>query len=164
MLSTKDLVFKKRLVKKLMERYVGPYRIEEIVLKNMVKLKLPASMRIHPVVNISRIVRYRKPVKRQRVEKSKPVEFEGVEEWEVEKILNKRKVWGIEKYLVCWKGFTAKNNKWEKEENLENARELVDEFKKRVSVEVRRQEGIEERWKIRLRPNAKEFRRSELLE
>jgi len=80
MLSTKDLVFKERPVKKLMERYVGPYEIEEIMSKNMVKLKLPVSMRIHPVVNISRVVRYKEPVKGQRVEEPKPVEVEGVEE------------------------------------------------------------------------------------
>jgi len=63
MLSTKNLVFKERPVKKLTERYVGLYEIEEVVLRNVMKLKLPASMRIHPVVNISRIMRYRKPVK-----------------------------------------------------------------------------------------------------
>jgi len=28
------------------------------------------------------------------------VEVEGVEEWEVEKILNKKKIRGVEKYLV----------------------------------------------------------------
>jgi len=28
------------------------------------------------------------------------VEVEGVEEWKVEKILNKRKIRGVEKYLV----------------------------------------------------------------
>ena len=38
MLSMKDLVFKKRLVWKLMERYVGLYVIEEVVLSNVVKL------------------------------------------------------------------------------------------------------------------------------
>ena len=38
MLSTKDLVFKKRPVRKLVERYVGPYEIEEIVSTNAVKL------------------------------------------------------------------------------------------------------------------------------
>jgi len=38
LLSTKDLVFKERLTKKLMERYVGPYTIEEVVLLNVVKL------------------------------------------------------------------------------------------------------------------------------
>ena len=101
MLSTRDLVFKERLVKKLTKRYVGSYEIEEVVSRNAVKLKLLASMRIHPVVNISRIVRYREPVRGQRVEELKLVEVDGVEEWEVEKILNKRKIWGVEKYLVC---------------------------------------------------------------
>jgi len=95
MLSTKDLVFKERLVKKLTERYVGLYEIEEVVLKNTVKLKLPASMRIHPVVNISWVVRYRELEKGQRIEEPKPVEVDGVEEWEVEKILNKRKIWRV---------------------------------------------------------------------
>jgi len=38
LLSTKDLVFKERPTKKLMERYIGPYVIEEVVLSNTVKL------------------------------------------------------------------------------------------------------------------------------
>jgi len=38
MLSMKDLVFKKRPVRKLIERYVGLYVIEEVVLLNAVKL------------------------------------------------------------------------------------------------------------------------------
>jgi len=38
MLSTKDLVFKERPVCKLVERYVGPYEIEEVVSLNVVKL------------------------------------------------------------------------------------------------------------------------------
>ena len=80
MLSTKDLVFKERPAKKLMERYVGPYEIEKVVFKNVVKLKLLASIRIHPAVNVSRVVRYREQVKEQRMEEPKPVEIEGVEE------------------------------------------------------------------------------------
>jgi len=38
--------------------------VEEVVSKNVVKLKLLASMRIYLVVNVSRVVRYRKLVKR----------------------------------------------------------------------------------------------------
>jgi len=53
-------------MKKLMERYVGPYVIEEVVSRNAVKLRLPVSMRIHPVVNMSRVVRYREPEKGQK--------------------------------------------------------------------------------------------------
>ena len=30
----------------------------------------------------------------------KPVKIKGVEEWEIEKILNKRKIRGVVKYLV----------------------------------------------------------------
>jgi len=38
---------------------------------------------------------------------------------------------------VHWKGFTAENDTWKKEEDLENARDLVDEFEGRISTEVR---------------------------
>ena len=57
-------------------------------------------MRIHLVVNVSQIVQYREQVERQRKEEGKPIEIEGVKEWEVEKILNKRKIKGVDKYLV----------------------------------------------------------------
>jgi len=56
LLSTKDLVFKERPVRKLVDQYVGPYTIEEVVSTNAVKLQLPILMRIHPVVNVSQIV------------------------------------------------------------------------------------------------------------
>ena len=118
LLSTKDLVFKERPSKKLTERYVGPYTIEEVVSLNAVKLRLPSSMRIHLVINVSRIVRYKEQVKGQKKEEGKPIEVEGVEEWEVEKVLNKKKIRGVEKYLIRWKGFTAEGNTWEGKEKL----------------------------------------------
>ena len=57
-------------------------------------------MRIHLVVNVSQIVRYKKQVEEQKKKEAKPIEVEGVEEWEVEKILNKRKMRGVNRYLV----------------------------------------------------------------
>ena len=125
MLSTKDLVFKERPVQKLTERYVGLYEIEEIVLLNAVKLQLPSLMRIHPVVNVSWIVWYKEQVKGQKKEEEKPVEVEGVEEWEMERILNKKKIRGIKKYLAWWKGFTAEHNSWVKKKELENSKEVL---------------------------------------
>ena len=100
MLSIKNLVFKKRLVRKLTKRYVEPYVVEKLVSKNVVKLKLPAFIRIHLIVNISKVVRYKELVKEQRAEEPKPVEVDRVEKWEVEKILNKKKVQGVMKYLI----------------------------------------------------------------
>jgi len=80
---------------------------------------------------------YRELVKRQNVEELKPVEVNRVEEWEVEKILNKRKVRGVMKYLVYWKRFIVENNTWEKEEDLENIKKRIAEFKRRMNTEVR---------------------------
>jgi len=132
MLSTKDLKYQMvgRRTEKLMERFIGPYKVKKIVSTNVVKLQLPSTVKIHPVVNISRIRRYVGQVEGQRKEQPAPVIIEGEEEWEVEQILNKRKVRGKDKYLVRWKGFTAESNTWEGRENLENAKEAVEEFER----------------------------------
>ena len=100
MLSTKDLVFKERPAKTLVDWYISPYTIEEIVSINVVKLWLPTSMRIHLVVNTSWVVWYREQVEGQKKEEVKPIEVERVKEWEAEKILNKRKIKGVDRYLV----------------------------------------------------------------
>ena len=83
-----------------MERYVGLYVTEEVVLSNAVKLQLPTSMRIYLVVNISQIVWYKEQVRGQKREEGNPIEVEGAKEWKVERILNKKKIRGVEKYLV----------------------------------------------------------------
>ena len=96
----KDLVFKERLTKKLVNWYMSLYTIKEIVFTNIVKLQLLTLMRIHLIVNITWIVQYREPIEGQKVKEAKPVKVEGVEEWEVKKILNKRKVRWVIEYLV----------------------------------------------------------------
>ena len=53
-------------------------------------------MRIHLVINISRVIRYREPVKRQKVEKPKLVKVNGIKEQKIKKIQIKRR--GFRKY------------------------------------------------------------------
>ena len=57
MLSTKDLKYQMvgRRTEKLTERLVGPYKIKKIVSSNAVELELPNTIKIHLVVNVSRI-------------------------------------------------------------------------------------------------------------
>jgi len=102
MLSTKDLKYQMvgRRTEKLTERFVGPYKIKKIVSLNAVELELPSTVKIHPVVNVSRIHRYVGQVEGQKKEQPLPVIIEEEEEWEVERILNKQRVRGKEKYLV----------------------------------------------------------------
>ena len=78
-------------------------------------------------------------MKGQKKEERKPIEVEGIKEWEVEKILNKRKIREVEKYPVCWKGFIAEHDSWERREDLGNAKAIVEDFEGRIEAEIRRQ-------------------------
>jgi len=62
--------------------------------------------------------------------------MEGEEEFEVEKILNKRVVRGKEKFLVRWKGYTAEGDTWESREILKNTKDLVKEFEREYGEEA----------------------------
>jgi len=82
MLSTKDLKYQiaGRRTEKLMERFVDPYKIKKIISSNAVELELPSTVKIHSVVNISRIQKYVGQVEGQRKEQPALVEIEGEEE------------------------------------------------------------------------------------
>jgi len=140
LLSTRDLKWQmiRRRTDKLTERFVGPYRVKGIISLNAIELELPSSVRIHPVVNVSRIRRYRDQVRGQKVTPPPPVEIQGEMEYEVEKILSKRKRYGKVEYLVQWKGCTAEKDTWEKEGNLGNAREAVEDYEREYEKMARR--------------------------
>ena len=57
-----------RRTEKLAERFVGSYKTQKIVLSNTVKLELPSKVKIHLVVNVSRIRYYVGQVEGQRKE------------------------------------------------------------------------------------------------
>jgi len=82
MMSTKDLKYQMvgRRTEKLTERFVGPYKIKKIVLSNAVELELSSIVKIHPVVNVSRIRHYVRQVEEQRKEQPAPVIIEGEKE------------------------------------------------------------------------------------
>jgi len=161
LLSTKDLKWqmKGRRLKKLTERFVGPYKVKGIISSNVIELELPKTIKIHPVVNVSRVRLYQSQVKGQKKIPPKPVIIEGEEEFEVERILNKRVVRGKEKFLVRWKGYTAEEDTWENRENLENTKELVEEFEREYGEEAEelRQQELEEEEKEFSRELPREF-------
>jgi len=61
LLSTKDLKFQiqGRYSEKLIEQFVGPYKVKRIISTNAIELELPSTMKIHPVVNVSRVCMYK---------------------------------------------------------------------------------------------------------
>jgi len=82
MLSTKDLKYQivGRRTERLTERFVGSYKVKKTISANVVELELPNMIKIHPVVNISRICRYIEQVEGQRKEQPAPVIIKGEEE------------------------------------------------------------------------------------
>ena len=102
LLSTKDLKWqmKERRLKKLTEYFVGLYKVKGIVSSNAIELELPKSIKIHPIVNVSRVQLYKLQVEGQKKIPPKQVIIEEKKEFEVEKILNKRTVREKEKFLV----------------------------------------------------------------
>ena len=82
LLSTRDLKWQmvSRSLEKLVKRFIGPYKVKAIISSNVVELELPATVRIHPVINVSWIKRYIDQVNGQRKEMPQPVVVEGEEE------------------------------------------------------------------------------------
>jgi len=80
-LNTKDLKYQmvRRKTEKLTERFIRPYKVKKIVSSNVVELELPSTVKIHPVVKISRICKYIGQVKGQKKEQPAPVIIKGEE-------------------------------------------------------------------------------------
>ena len=91
LISTKDFSkeLMKRVTKKLMKKFIGPYVVKKIVSENAVELELLALLRIHPVVNVRRIVKYREQVEGQKKIPLLPVEVAGEKKYEIEEILDR---------------------------------------------------------------------------
>ena len=119
----------KRPCKKLDDKFLGPFRIAQMVGQNAYRLMLPQSYgRLHATFHVSLLEPYRN---RKGRKVPKPVPVHGEEEWEIDDILDSRSHHGRTMYLVRWKGFTKESDSWEPQENLENAKAMVDAYEKR---------------------------------
>ncbi|KAJ9529072.1 hypothetical protein QJQ45_007118 [Haematococcus lacustris] len=122
-MNLRNMVGKAR---KLLPRYVGPFRIEAHVGRDAVKLTLPPAMsRIHPVFHVSLLRPYEGNFGRLP-----PTELGWLDDspqYEVERIVNHRHVRAgkAKEYLVKWKGYDDSDNTWEPASNLANAPDCV---------------------------------------
>ncbi|MBW0494666.1 hypothetical protein O181_034381 [Austropuccinia psidii MF-1] len=121
-----------RPIKKLSERWLGPFPILKKVSTHAYHLKLPSRWKsIHPVFHISllELVKTSK-IQNWHQEPPPPITIEEEEEWEVSQVLdsklNRRKLW----YLVEWKYISQdpERSTWEPAENLKNCLEPVNDF------------------------------------
>jgi len=83
LLSTKDLKYQMvgRQMEKFTEHFVGPYKVKAIISSNAIELELLRTIKIHPVVNVGRVQKYKLQVEGQKKEIPQPVVIEEEEEW-----------------------------------------------------------------------------------
>jgi Chromo (CHRromatin Organisation MOdifier) domain len=127
---------------KLCSRYIGPFAVTAVINPNAYELKLPPQLQaLHPVFNISRLKPYRdglvsfptRPVRYARPPPVAEADSNGQAEYEVERLLARRRVGRATEYLVQWKGYPPEENTWERVRNLQGARKLVSEFESQAS-------------------------------
>ena len=99
-----------RPTKKLDYKWLSPYTIDRVISRNAYRLKLPASFgQVLPVFSVTLLHPYDDDPITERQERHlpppPPVVHDGIEEYEVEKILDSRIFRRKVEYLVCWKGY-----------------------------------------------------------
>jgi hypothetical protein len=124
--------------KKLLPKYLGPFKVEQKVSSVTYKLNLPPSMRIHPVFHISLLKPYHAnptdfPDRTQSPPPPIYVDDSDTPEFEVEFILDKRCYRRQTQYLVKWAGYPEHDATWVPISNLKNAREAITEFERSSS-------------------------------
>ena len=103
-----------------------PVRILEKLSPLSYRIQLPAGSRIHDVVSVVHLQHY-KGTDTDDI-KPMPVQVDGVEEYEVERIEGERKIKGKKEFLVKWKGYGDAERTWEPLEHLDNARNVLDKW------------------------------------
>ena len=129
--------------RKLSERYSGPFEVLEKIGSpaHAYRLKLPSYWKnVHPVWNVSKIHPYHEDPKNPNHPQPPPELVEGEPEWEVEEILGSKFMHNKLVFLVRWKGYSAAEDSWQEERDLENAPAPIAEFYRKFPGAPRRLE------------------------
>jgi hypothetical protein len=96
-------------------------------------LELPMQWSIHDVFHADLLTPYRKmPTHSANYQRPAPDLVEGVEEYEVERVLDSRRYGCGRKlqYLIAWKGYPDSNNQWVNWDDAEGVQEAIREFQR----------------------------------
>ena len=144
-LDTKDLSFydkkgKLRSRAKFDPRYAGPYTISRVIVPGSAyELDLGPKEFFHKVQSVSKLRPFHVSEEFPMAHDARPpasiqaTDDEGVvdTDFEVEKIVAKRKFGRQWKYRVKWKGYPSRQNTWEPKSSLTHCADAIADFESR---------------------------------
>ena len=132
MFSIKNLK-QMRSKKKLSNKYIESFEIENVVETQIYRLRLSFKWRIHLIFHVFLLEKYY--INDFTESSAKVVLMNDHEKWEIEKILDVKEK--MSRYLIRWKEYSSCYDKWIKEKNLNNVDETLSTFKrKRVDIQL----------------------------
>ena len=141
LLSTKNLRLKAPGVRKLLPRFIGPFRVLRRIGEVAYKLELPSHLRLHDVFHVSLLKPYQAS---GTVQPPPPLEVsDGSLEYVVEQVLThrvrRRGQSSTREYLIKWEGYGPEHNSWEPERNLPEQlrREYFEDLAQRAARRAR---------------------------
>jgi Chromo (CHRromatin Organisation MOdifier) domain len=130
---------------KLLDKFVGPYPVIEVVGVVSYKLKLPKRLeRLHPVFHISKLKKHvevddavRFPGRKQVNRPAPVIKIDGEDAWYVERIVDKRiRARGRVEYLVKWEDYPDWESTWEPIDNVKHAQEAIRDYEESIGNDV----------------------------
>ena len=136
LLSTKNIGLSKVGCRKLLPKFIGPFRILKRIGDVAYRLELPASLKIHNVFHVSCLKPYYDDGRVQPP--PLPIVIDGELEYEVEMVYGHRDVKrgkGLcREYLVRWKGYGNEHDEWLPLANFGDSTECIQEYWERHGV------------------------------
>ena len=120
LLQTKNLKIKSSGSKKLLPKYIGPFKILDRIGTMAYKIELPAHMKCHNVFHVSNLQPYRTD---GRVQPPPiPLVIDDDLQYEVDQVIDHRDIKrgnrSKREYLLKWLGYGPEHNSWEPATNL----------------------------------------------
>ena len=124
--------------RKLSQQRVGPFKVLEKVGHHAYRLELPPVMRIHPVVSIAQLEPvpdgsdpYHRPFNPEPPAVTDTEPEKPGKPYELERLLEKKTMYGKPHYLVKWKDYGSEHNAWYSIDDLPNATDLIQDYEER---------------------------------